>query len=318
MTTVSPESLEKTCLHFICTRIEDLCHEKRDRVEECFVPSGKLVFNSPVFLHEQLAENIMKGLSSSGQLTRRTLSLFSDSMFCRIRKFDLRWTNSINYEVLKHLLAQHKVFKIDFQGTSMPAPLVFELLNLVSATLRELSLSCTTNYLYFSSLHQLSCLTHLDISNTKIQDEEFKLACRHLKCLEYVNISNTKISGTISFGNLRGQLKTLLAYNTPVAWNNPVEFRDFNSLQMLDISRNPDNMNGYDWPSHSEKVEELLGDQQAMPDLVYLDVSGTPRILDDSLQLFLNSHPKLQFLGLCKTGLTSHAKWLPSNIQVIQ
>lgn len=318
MTTVSPESLEKTCLNFICTRIEDLCHEERDRVEECFVPTGKLVFNSPVFLHEQLAENIMKGLTSSGQLTRRTLSLFSDSMFCRIRKFDLRWTNSINYEVLKHLLAQHKVFKIDFQGTSMPGPLVFELLNLVSATLRELSLSCTTNYLYFSTLHQLSCLTHLDISNTIIQDKEFKLACRHLKCLEYVNISNTKISGTISFGNLRGQLKTLLAYNTPVAWNNPVKFRDFNSLQMLDISRNPDNMNGYDWPSHSEKVQELLRDQQAMPDLVYLDVSGTPRIFDDSLQLFLNSHPKLQFLGLCKTGLTSHAKWLPSNIQVIQ
>ena len=317
MRTVSPASLENICLSFICTNIEDLCREYVDDIEYCGFPCPRLRFISPIFLHEQLAESIMKGLSCNGKLTTRTASLFSDPKSCRIRKFDLRETN-IDYDVVRYLFTQHKVLKLDLHGTAMPSSLLDELLNMVSLTLRELNLSYTAHVLDFCTVRPLSCLTHLDIIDTAVTDDEMSRAAQHLNCLEYVNISNTAISETISFGNLRGQLKTLLAYNAPVAWNNPVEFREFKSLQILDISRNPDNMRDYDWPSHAEKVEEMLGDQHTMPELVYLDVSGTPRIMDDPLQTFLNSHLKLRFLGLCKTGLTSHAKWLPTNIEVSQ
>ena len=316
MKTVSPASLEEICLSFICTNIDELCHEDEENVGDFRFPCPKLTFISPIFLHEQLAESIMKTLSCNGKLTTRTASLFSNPNTCRIRKFDLRETE-IAAEVVKHLLIQHnRALKLDLHGTSLSPSLLDELLNLVSPTLRELNVSCTAYLLDFSTIHPLSRLTHLDISETGITDSELSLASKHLNCLEFINISHTEISETTSFGNLKSRLKTLLAFNAPVAWENPVEFREFSSLQMLDISRNPDNMSGYDWPSHAEKLEEMLGDQNTMPDLVYLDVSGTPRILDDPLQIFLNSHPKLQFLGLCKTGLTSHAKWLPNNIEV--
>lgn len=315
MKTVSPASLAEICLSFICTNIDELCHENEENVGDLGFPCPKLTFISPIFLHEQLAESIMKTLSCNGKLTTRTASLFSNPNTCRIRKFDLRKTE-IAAEAIKHLLTQHSALKLDLHGTTLSPSILDELLNLVSPTLRELNVSCTACLLDFSTIHPLSRLTHLDISETGITDSELSLATKHLNCLELINISHTGISLTTSFGNLKSRLKTLLAFNAPVAWENPVEFREFSSLQMLDISRNPDYMNGYDWPSHAEKLEEMLGDQNTMPNLVYLDVSGTPRILDDPLQTFLNSHPKLQFLGLCKTGMTSHAKWLPNNIEV--
>lgn len=315
MRTVSPASLEETCLSFICTNIEDLCCEDAVNVEEFGFSCPQLTFKSPIFLHEQLAEGILKTLSYNGKLTARTASLFSNSKTCRIRKFDLRKTD-IDGEIVKHLLAQHRVLKLDLHGTTLASSLLHELLYTVSSTLRELNMSRTVYHLDISTMCPLRCLTYLDISNTATDDDEMLLASQQLNRLEFINISNTAISETSSFGNLRGHLKILLAYNTLVARKNPVEFREFTSLQKLDISRNPDNMAGYDWPSDSEKLEEMLGEPHIMPNLVYLDVSGTPRILDDPLQLFVNSHPKLQFLGLCKTGLTSHATWLPTHIEV--
>jgi len=316
MSTVSPTSLEETCLSFICTNIDDLCCEDVDSVEDFGLSCpSRLKFIFPIFLHEQLAESIMKALSCNGKLTTRTASLFSNPKTCRIRKFDLRKTE-ISGDVIKHVLTQHRVLKLDLHGTTLSHSVLDELLNLVSPTLRELNLSCTAYLVDFSIVHPLIFLTHLDVSGTTIADNELCEASQHLNCLEFINISNTSITETVSFGKLKGRLKTLLAFNAPVAWKNPIEFKEFPSLQMLDISRNPDNMTGYDWPSHAEKLEEMLGDHHIMPELVYLDVSGTPRILDDPLQSFLNSHPKLQFLGLCKTGFTSHAKWLPTHIEI--
>ena len=315
MRTVSPASLEEICLSFICTNIDELCYESEENVGDSGFPYAKLRFISPIFLHEQLAESIMKTLSCNRKLTTRTASLFSNPNTCRIRKFDLRETE-IAVKVIIHLLTQHRVLKLDLHGTTLSPSVLDKLLNLVSPSLKELNVSCTAYLLDFSTIRPLSRLTHLDISETGITDHELLLASQHLNCLEFINISHTEISATTSFSNLRNQLKTLLAFDAPVAWKNPVEFREFRTLQMLDISRNPDNMSGYDWPVHAEKLEDMLGDQNTMPDLVYLDVSGTPRILDDPFQTFLDSHPKLQFLGLCKTGLTSHAKWLPNNIEV--
>lgn len=317
MRTLSPASLEETCLNFICTNVEALCREDNKNVEDLGFSFPRLTFISPIFLHEQLAENIMKTLSCRGKLTTRIATLFSDPNTCRIRKLDLRETE-VAATVIKHLLIQHRVLKLDLHGATLSSSVLNELLNLVSSTLRELNVSDTSCLLDFSSIHPLRCLTHLDVSNTNISDDEVFLASQHLNCLQCLNISHTAVSKTTSFVNLKSQLKTLLAFDAPVAWRNPVEFREFTSLQMLDISRNPDNMSGYDWPSDAEKLEEMLGDKDVMPNLTYLDVSGTPRILDCPLQTFLNSHPKLHFLGLCKTGLTSHAKWLPSNIKVIE
>lgn len=313
MRTLSPASLEETCLNFICTNVEALCREDNKNVEDLGFSFPRLTFISPIFLHEQLAENIMKTLSCRGKLTTRIATLFSDPNTCRIRKLDLRETE-VAAAVIKHLLIQHRVLKLDLHGATLSSSVLDELLNLVSSTLRELNVSDTS--CHFSSIHPLRCLTHLDASNTYISDDEVFLASQHLHCLQCLNISHTAVSKTTSFANLKSQLKTLLAFDAPVAWRNPVEFREFTSLQMLDISRNPDNMSGYDWPSDAEKLEEMLGDKDVMPNLTYLDVSGTPRILDCPLQTFLNSHPKLHFLGLCKTGLTSHAKWLPTNIKI--
>lgn len=321
MKTISPASLEELCLNFICANLEDLCYE--DIADICGFSFERLTFKSPLLLHEQLSENIIKILSCSGKLTTRTASLFINPKTCRIRKFYLRKCQ-VDGRILKRLFSMHRIVKLDLSGaTMMSSSLLFELLNEMSSTVRELNLSHTSFILDFFTVQSLKCLTHLDISNTTVDDKAMFMASQHLDCLECVNVSDTEISETVSFGNLRGQLKVLLAYNTPVAWKNPVEFRNFGSLQKLDISRNPDNLSSYNfWPSHAMKLQEMFADQGMMPDLVYLDVSGFLDIkeCDESLQSFLGCHPKLQFLGLFKSELSSHAiiKSIPSCIEVGQ
>lgn len=58
-------------------------------------------------------------------------------------------------------------------------------------------------------------------------------ASQNLYHLEHINISNTTISDVTSFGNLRGQLKTLLAYNAPVTWTEPAEFKNLHQYRSL-------------------------------------------------------------------------------------
>ncbi|KAJ7383824.1 regulation of ligase [Desmophyllum pertusum] len=150
----------------------------------------------------------------------------------------------------------------------MSSSLLYELLNGMSSTVRELNLSHTSFVLDFSAILPLKCLTHLDISNTPVDDKAMCVAWQYLDCLECINVSNTNISETVSFGNLRRRLKTLLAYNAPVAWVNPVEFSNFGCLQKLDISRNPDNMPSDAWYHNAKSLENMLADPQILPCLV--------------------------------------------------
>ena len=318
MRTISPASLEELCINFICANLEDFCYENITDI--CGFSFESLCFKCPLLLHEQLTENIINILSYSGKLTTRTASLFIDPKTCRIRKFYLRKCQ-VDARILKLLFSVHRIVKLDLSGaTTMSSSLLFELLNEMSSTVRELNLSNTPFYILdFSTVQSLKCLTHLDISNTPADDKAMFTASQYLDCLECINISNTVISETSSFGNLRGQLKVLLAYDTPLSGKNPVEFRNFGSLQKLDISRDLENVS---WPSDAINLQEMFTDQEMMPDLVYLDVSGFLDVkeCDKSLQSFLSYHPKLQFLGLFRTELSSHAvmKSMSSCIKVGQ
>lgn len=305
MRTISPAPLEELCINYICANLEDLCYENITDI--CGFSLESLSFKSPLLLHEQLTENIINILSYNGKLTTRTASLFTDPETCRIKKFYLRKCQ-VDARILKLLFRVHRIVKLDLSGTTMmSSPLLFELLDEMSSTVRELNLSNTPfNILDFSTVQSLKCLTHLDISNTPVDDRAMITASQHLDCLECINISNTVISEPASFGNLRSQLKVLLAYDTPLSGGNLVEFRNFESLQKLDISRHPGNMS---WPSDAINLQEMFADQEMMPDLVYLDVSGFLDVkeCDESLHSFLSYHPKLQFLGLFMTEWSSHA-----------
>ena len=300
MSTVSPASLEEICLSFISANIEDLCHKDVQGVQYGEVSCQKLSFISPLFLHKHLADNIMRCLCRDGNLTDRTASLFVDSRRCRIRSFNLRKCQ-LSFSVLKLLLGKHRVEKLDLTETKMfSSSLFFLLLNGMSSTVRELNLSCTSFVLDFAAMKPLSCLTHLDVSHcTPINDHLMSVAAQNMDRLQHINVSNTAIRHVSSFGKLRGQLKTLIAFNTPVAWTKPAEFKDFTLLQKLDISRSSDNDWHHDGTIESIKFDEMLTDQCMMPNLVSLDISGVSAVTADALQSFLSSHPKLEFLGLC-------------------
>ena len=314
MSTVSPASLEEICLSFISANIEDLCHKDVQGVQYGEVSCRKLSFISPLFLHEHLADNVMRCLSRDGNLTDRTASLFVDPHRCRIKHFNLRKCQ-LSFPVLKLLAGKHKVEKLDLSGTkTFSSFLFFPLLNGMSSTVRELNLSCTSFVLDFAAMKPLNCLTHLDVSHCSlINDHLMTVAAQNLDCLQHINISNTAIRHVSSFGKLRGQLKTLIAFNTSIARTKPAEFKDFALLQKLDISRSFHSNLRYDGT-----IDEMLTDQCMMPNLVSLDVSGVSTVTADALQSFLFSHPKLQFLGLCFTSLKlqEHLERISPSIKV--
>ena len=316
MGTVSPLSLEQLCLNCICANIEHLYNE----VDEVWLSESsfkKYAFKFPVLLHEQLADSIIRNLACSKKLNSKTATLFIDPSVCRIRKLCIK-NADVDEAILKLILSNHKISEVDLSGASMViSTSVFALLGRTSSNLRTLNLSNAIHILDFSALWPLTSLTHLDISNSAVDDTDLSLISQHLIYLQTVNISNTKVIKCGSFGDLKDKLKVLLAYNSQVAWANPTDFKDFVSLQKLDISRNPESMSGYDWPMHAERLEVMLQDPQTMKDLVYLDVSGSPRTLGKSLQVFLSSHPHLKFLGLCKTGRTCYSEFIPSELKVI-
>ena len=252
--------------------------------------------------------------SRDGNLTDRTASLFVDPRRCRIRHFYLRKCQ-LSFSMLKLLLGKHTVEKLDLSGTkTFSSSLFYQLLNGMSSTVRELNLSCTPFALDFAAMKPLNCLTRLDVSHcTPINDHLMSVAAQNMDCLQHINISNTAIRHVSSFGKLRGQLKTLIAFNTSIARTKPAEFKDFALLQKLDISRSFHSNLRYDGT-----IDEMLTDQCMMPNLVSLDVSGVSTVTADALQSFLFSHPKLQFLGLCFTSLKlqEHLERISPSIKV--
>lgn len=275
----------------------------------------KLVFKFPVFLHEHLAEGLMRKLSEGNKLAPRVLTLFQDGRTCRLKRLFARNVD-LPETSLGRIMVQHNVSELDLCGSNMKLSELFYncadncLLSLQAVNFRNI------NDTDFSALCKLKALRKLDLSKTSLQNCDLHLISDCLVYLEHINISETNINDPFCFGHLKKRLKTLLAYDAPVAWNDPLEFAGFSSLLKLDISRNPDNNLGYDWPSDGEKVERLLQAWQSLPKLIYLDLSGTPRIMDKALQDFLSSHPRLTFLGLCKTGVTSFGDFFPANIEV--
>lgn len=312
--TISADSLENITLNYICKNIEKLCYEVQEPVGNL----NKLAFKIPLFLHEQLAESILRQLACSGRLTLKILTLFLDRATCRLRKASIQ-DSDIREIGIRLLLMHHTINDLDLRKTNIAfTELVVSSLKGYECInhLRRLIISQAKSGLEPAAICAFKNLVYLDISKNRIDDSDLKKICNSLSNLEELNISCTAISDADSFGSLKTKLKCLKAYNCPVAWNNPTDFAQFTELRHLDISRNPGMPQGYDWPRDAEKLEMLLQDTEALKELHVLDISGTPRVMDYPLEVFISSHPKLTFLGLCKTGLTSYAQFLPKDVEV--
>jgi hypothetical protein len=305
-------SLEEICLNFIRQNIEDLTYE----VQEPVGNFNKLAFKVPVFLHEQLAEAILRQLACSGRLTLKVLTLFLDTANCRLKRACIRDSN-IREIGLRLLLMHHTITDLDLRKTGIFfSDLVVSSLEGYECTshLRRLNICQARNGLEPTAICSFKNLIFLDISKNRIDDSDLKIICDSLTRLEELDISCTAICDAESFGTSKQRLKSLKAYNCPVAWNNPTDFAQFIALKHLDISRIPQ---GYNRPEDVEKLETLLKNEEALKDLEVLDISGTPRVMDGPLEVFLLTHPKLTFLGLCKTGLTSYVEFIPEDIEVL-
>ncbi|XP_031551354.1 protein zyg-11 homolog B-like isoform X2 [Actinia tenebrosa] len=309
--TLSPLTLEDICLDFICKNIENLTFE----VQEPVGNFNKLAFKVPVFLHERLAEAIVRQLASTNRLTLKVLTLFLDKTTCRLKRACIQDSN-IREIGLRLLLMHHTITDLDLRRTEITFSLnVISSLEGYECTsfLKRLNISSAKNGLESSAVCSFKNLIFLDISKNSITDADLKVICDSLKKLEELNISCNPICEVESFGTARQRLKSLKAYNCPVAWNNPIDFAQFKNLRHLDISRKPTRhmLPGDD----AEKLEMLLSQRDALKDLEVLDISGTQRVMDRPLEVFLSGHPKLTFLGLCKTG-SSYADFLPKDIEI--
>ncbi|EDO45350.1 predicted protein, partial [Nematostella vectensis] len=314
MSTISPPSLEQICLNYICGSIQVLCYEVQENVGNL----QRIAFKFPVFLHEQLAESILRQLACTGQLTLNVLTLFMDQNTCRLKRACIR-SSDVREIGLRLILMHHNITELDICGTEIPFSELFAS-SLegyeCTSSLRKLNISHAKGEIDYAALGYFKNLTSLDVSHNMFSDFDLKQISIKSPNLLELNISCTSITDAEAFGHLRSSLITLKAYHCPISWQSPTEFAKFTALRHLDISRNPGSPEGYDWPGDAEKLEMLLLDQNALRNLEILDISGTPRVMDLPLQVFISSHPRLKFLGLCNTGLSSYAKFLPKDIEI--
>ncbi len=146
-------------------------------------------------------------------------------------------------------------------------------------------------------------LTSLNISNTDIKNHCFDLIIDSLEKLNTLDLSLCRsLTSFNSLLKLSTKLKWLNLYNCSFHMQlNPTIYQilyQLKSLEYLDLST--DNTNSiidiqYD-------INKFLSEENCLPNLKHLDISGQKTIISECLYQFLLSHSNLQFLGLFLTN----------------
>ena len=146
-------------------------------------------------------------------------------------------------------------------------------------------------------------LTSLNISNTDIKNHCFDSIIDSFERLDTLDISLCRsLTSFNSLFKLSRKLKWLNLYNCSFHLQlNPTIYRilsQLTSLEYLDLST--DNTSAIIDTQYD--INRFLSEDNCLPNLKHLDISGQKNILSESLHQFLLSHRNLQFLGLFLTN----------------
>uniref|UniRef100_A0A1B6MT34 Uncharacterized protein n=1 Tax=Graphocephala atropunctata TaxID=36148 RepID=A0A1B6MT34_9HEMI len=320
----SPGSLQDVCVDFICENLDYLCDrttsvstvnrlepspediEFDDYKHNVTFPSGvKLVFkDNEVFLHTEIAEQLLTALCTKKKLNDITITLF-DVRFSRLRRVCITDASGLTLCGLRVLKA-HKITELETQGLKVTVNDLISCLgewtlqNLRSLNVAHSAFTDGPKYCVVVALSKLQALQTLNVSNTDFNRHGLEIVASDLPQLEHLDISNTRVDDITPLKKCRNRLKSLAMYNLKyilVASKEEVVV-EMTELRVLDMSEDRDNHPFEMFVSMGSKTNEFLSRENALENLTSIDISGKDEIGRKELRGFVRRHPKLMFLGL--------------------
>ncbi|XP_059470617.1 protein zyg-11 homolog B-like [Neocloeon triangulifer] len=329
----SPSTLQDACIGFICANLEELCFLVPPASELCDnsthhgaspypgpnkccgcskESAHRLRFRSGLRLHSDLASRLLFELCESRKLCDTALTLF-DTNVTLLKKIQLRNIKN-TYVTAKGLrmLKSHKLTDLEITGLTQAT--VNDLLGCVGEwtlqNLRSLNVSRGTfldhsKFCVVVSLAKLKGLRSLDVSYTEFNKHGLEVVTNDLPNIEALDISATRVDDITPLRRLKDRLRSLSMYNLRISSceNTVAVLLELNKLCKLDISDEKDNHPFEMFSPTKINASDLLKHPPGIwPDMIYLDISGKDDINQDDLLNFVLMHPKIQFLGLLRTG----------------
>jgi len=321
----NPARLQDSCVSFICDNVDAVCEMVEDPEDPT---TTKCAFKTEedIFIHNNVAEQLLEQWSKTGKLTDSILALFSRHR-THLRKVVIRNSPSLTMKGLA-ILKGHNIFHLTAEDLSNLT--VGDLVTCLNGwTLQNLQHLSVTRTL-FGHVEQESFpfakfenLKQLNVSQTDFNDKGLENCAQNLHHLESLDLSQTKVRSIAALALVRDSLKSLnlfcLALTPDPNRGLPLEdhLYPLQHLRVLDISDDPKER-ALANPINDEviSVRRIVRRPDVWPDLVSLDLSGRPLEADekgsmeseeeyDDLQAMLISfmacHKRLGFLGLALT-----------------
>ncbi|KAJ8951160.1 hypothetical protein NQ318_021604 [Aromia moschata] len=317
----SPNTLEDLCLDTICDNIltyiepqietKEGWWEKIDSTEDYDDEIEKrYVFrDAEIFLINEISEKLMKKFVEKRLLCDATLNIFMESN-TKLRKVKLK-----NCKVSKkglHILKQHKIVDlacINLKNISIGQILdclsEWSIENMTNVNFSKCSFIDMYRYSFMIKITNLKNLRSLNLSYTELNQTIFKIICEDLRYLEKLDVSGTQIADLRPLTMLSSTLTSLSICDLPQAEHLLPTLEQLKLLRYLDISFFNEKLDSPMYVQHHCPINDLLENQNILPELVMLDVSGWRDFLSRHVLLsFIETHPKLEFLGIVLCSVT--------------
>ncbi|KAG3283186.1 zyg-11 family member A, cell cycle regulator [Ictidomys tridecemlineatus] len=288
----SPYTLANICMNVLIANLEELCSEK---------PDGTLCFPEHWSFPQEIADRFLGMMVYQGKLTDRTASIFQGN------QMNLKMVNiqkaKISAAAFIKAFCHHKLVEVDATAVHSDLPIPDILSGLCSNSWIQQNLRCllldSTSIPQDSkqlSFGQLTGLRILSVFNVCFHTEDLANVSQ-LPNLENLDISNTLVTNISALLNCKDRLKFLtMHYLKCLTMTKPQilgVIRELQYLRHLDISNHRQ--------LKSDLAFHLLQQEDILPNVVSLDISGGSCITDGAVERFIQQRPEMQFVGLLAT-----------------
>ncbi|XP_051028043.1 LOW QUALITY PROTEIN: protein zyg-11 homolog A [Acomys russatus] len=288
----SPHSLFAICLDVLIAHLEKWCSER---------PDGTLCLPEYWCFPQEIADKFLERLAWQGKLTDRTAGIFQGKQMS-LKRLKIQKAK-LSAAAFTRAFCHHKLVDVDAASVDpeLPAPDIIHGLG-SNAWIRE-NLQCLVldsasapENSRLPTLGQFTGVHTLSVANVSFWSEDL-VSVSQLPNLESLDISNTHVTDISALLTCKNRLRSFtMHYLKCLAMSNSqilAVIRQLNRLRHLDISDHGQ--------LRSNLAFHLLQQEEILPELVSLDISGGTDVTDAAVESFLRQRPEMRFVGLLST-----------------
>ncbi|XP_028746197.1 protein zyg-11 homolog A isoform X1 [Peromyscus leucopus] len=288
----SPYSLVNICLDILIANLEQWCSKR---------PDGTMCLPEHWRFPHEIADQFLERMAWQGKLTDSTASIFQGKR-TNLKRVRIQ-RSRLSAAAFTKAFCHHKLLEVDATSVDSELPAADIIHALQSSAWIQNNLQCllldSTSVPRNSRLLALGRFTGirtLNVANVSFWNEDLAIVSQ-LPHLESLDISNTLVTDISALLACKDRLRSLtMHYLKCLTMANRqilAIFRQLKRLLHLDISDHRQ--------LRSDLACLLLQQEDILPSLVSLDISGGIDITDEAVESFLQQRPEIQFVGLLST-----------------